>query len=1037
MTKLPEIHQMAEKLQDWAGRMRRVWKRDSNRARSRASRLHLEPLEPRLLLAQAVLLQQQFRQDDFSLSGSYTYYQHVPASSDYIDEIRNGTFSGSGGHIAWTSPADGTGSFQGQAAGDGHSTAVYLGGRKGVADYRLEETGRFDFTIDAASSQLVITSAVATSTHYARYTDLTPNHSRPAPDPAPSRLFGGTDSLYSGTFDPSQHTVSINYQQPSPETTATAPATALAWANSAATDLELTILAHAPTVTIPTGWIPLSPSTPPPAVSAIDLSQGLEFTVDVHGKPLSSANVATPLANVRLFWASSATDTTGAEIPVTSNAGPVGLYWNSSQLQAIIQQFPAPPTGANYVRVMIDAPTGADANPANNSRYLLIEHFQAGVGVSGPISEDTLLDEQAGSLLAPLDRSDPDIKVYAYNPSSALGVGAQVTNDGGGYRYDPRSVPAIQALAPGETANDEIHFMAVKYGTMVADATRRVILTGVNDPPVAGNDSAATTNYRLLSLQPADLLAHDTDVDHNDVVTLQSVAATSSRGAEVQSVLNAAQTQIQEIVYDPSTSNQLRQLVPGQQVTDEITYVISDSSGATATGRVLVTITGEQPLTIDQVAFQLALSDQPTDPIPLVLHTPGIDPSLVQVTVEALDLNVIPAGNLQLTGTTDVRQLVVTPVAGVTGQTRIVVRAADGNGRSAVMSFALVVGLPNDLDLDGVPDDQESAAPNGGDMNADGVSDNRQPHVASLPVPGSNAFLLLSVPEQQFLAHVSLDTSPAPAGPATNADAQFPLGLIQFEVLVDSPGAATTATLRTDLPSPALNRYYQYDSPQAGGPGWRTFMQDASEGATVFADRIAVTLRDGGRGDQDASSDGRINCVAAPATVAHPWQNDNPLDINNDGRVTPVDVLILINQINGGRGGALGQLPVGQQSLPAFLDPAGDDNLIPLDVLLVIVALNNGAGGEGESASILSLPPSPAVPAVYGQNFPAASVGQRLLEEPKPSPLATDVVFTRLGAAASGSGSARPARLASSSAAGEWYEESFADVTYGLLPSLV
>ncbi len=80
-----------------------------------------------------------------------------------------------------------------------------------------------------------------------------------------------------------------------------------------------------------------------------------------------------------------------------------------------------------------------------------------------------------------------------------------------------------------------------------------------------------------------------------------------------------------------------------------------------------------------------------------------------------------------------------------------------------------------------------------------------------------------------------------------------------------------------------------------------------------------------------------------------PWQNAaSPFDVNNDGTVAPLDVLLVINQII-----RLGVrlLPIPQQAVTAFVDTDGDFFLSPIDVLRVINALNRRGSGEGEAST--------------------------------------------------------------------------------------
>jgi hypothetical protein len=84
---------------------------------------------------------------------------------------------------------------------------------------------------------------------------------------------------------------------------------------------------------------------------------------------------------------------------------------------------------------------------------------------------------------------------------------------------------------------------------------------------------------------------------------------------------------------------------------------------------------------------------------------------------------------------------------------------------------------------------------------------------------------------------------------------------------------------------------------------------------------------------------------------------DNPLDVNADGIVSPLDVLVVINTLN-----HLGQY-LGQGAFAfsngIFPDVNGDSFITPLDALLLVNHLNRGpvmgAGGEGEASDMLAM----------------------------------------------------------------------------------
>ena len=72
------------------------------------------------------------------------------------------------------------------------------------------------------------------------------------------------------------------------------------------------------------------------------------------------------------------------------------------------------------------------------------------------------------------------------------------------------------------------------------------------------------------------------------------------------------------------------------------------------------------------------------------------------------------------------------------------------------------------------------------------------------------------------------------------------------------------------------------------------------------------------------------------------------LDKDNDGFVSPIDALIVINQLNTGNQ----PLRVSALATPPFFDVNGDTFVSPVDALSVINYLNshhNSVGGEGEA----------------------------------------------------------------------------------------
>lgn len=82
------------------------------------------------------------------------------------------------------------------------------------------------------------------------------------------------------------------------------------------------------------------------------------------------------------------------------------------------------------------------------------------------------------------------------------------------------------------------------------------------------------------------------------------------------------------------------------------------------------------------------------------------------------------------------------------------------------------------------------------------------------------------------------------------------------------------------------------------------------------------------------------------------WQNSvDPNDVNNDGIITALDALLIINEINAGGSRDLRGTNV---PFPPYIDVTGDNLLSGIDVLQVVnyINANGGGSGEGEGASL-------------------------------------------------------------------------------------
>jgi hypothetical protein len=110
---------------------------------------------------------------------------------------------------------------------------------------------------------------------------------------------------------------------------------------------------------------------------------------------------------------------------------------------------------------------------------------------------------------------------------------------------------------------------------------------------------------------------------------------------------------------------------------------------------------------------------------------------------------------------------------------------------------------------------------------------------------------------------------------------------------------------------------------------------------------LILTLTAAARNGDRISDSFAIRVVPARS----PWQNPRmPEDVNNDGRVTPLDVLIIINILNAQGSHRLPAPPTSGTGEPILIwpDVTGDGLVTPLDALRIINVLNERSQGEGE-----------------------------------------------------------------------------------------
>ncbi|MHA7841060.1 MAG: Ig-like domain-containing protein, partial [Gammaproteobacteria bacterium] len=195
--------------------------------------------------------------------------------------------------------------------------------------------------------------------------------------------------------------------------------------------------------------------------------------------------------------------------------------------------------------------------------------------------EDTLL---MGNVLS--NDSDVDVNdILTVIDSDGLSVnGATVVVDSNGnYSYDPSSASVLQSLAVGENLVDSFTYTISDGNGGTSSATVTVTVNGVNDGPIANDDTNSTDEDTAIN---GNVLSNDSDVDATDVLTVIASDNTSANGATVVVDSNGNYS------YDPSSASVLQSLAVGENLVDSFTYTISDGNGGTSSATVTVTVNG-------------------------------------------------------------------------------------------------------------------------------------------------------------------------------------------------------------------------------------------------------------------------------------------------------------------------------------------------------------------------------------------------------------------------------------------------------------
>ena len=191
---------------------------------------------------------------------------------------------------------------------------------------------------------------------------------------------------------------------------------------------------------------------------------------------------------------------------------------------------------------------------------------------------------------------DSSSLTYTIVANLVAGEGSVVNNSDGTFTFDPGA--DFQDLAVGETRDVTFTYQATdsQATDSLVDATVTITVTGVNDLPIAVDDSRTVAQNVVTTEAAAGVLANDIDADTSDSKTVTKLGADDLIVGTFTTVTNRGATLTLNddgsFTYDPKTSAELIALDIGEAVDDSVQYTMTDPNGETSPATLTITVNG-------------------------------------------------------------------------------------------------------------------------------------------------------------------------------------------------------------------------------------------------------------------------------------------------------------------------------------------------------------------------------------------------------------------------------------------------------------
>lgn len=551
--------------------------------------------------------------------------------------------------------------------------------------------------------------------------------------------------------------------------------------------------------------------------------------------------------------------------------------------------------------------------------------------------------------------------------------GTFTNNNNGTFTFDPGT--DFQDLAVGETRDIALLYNATDMRSVTSNlASLTIRVTGVNDAPTAVNDPTfqsgySTTEDDIISIvsPSAGLIVNDFDVDLSDSLSISGAPLTisSTNGAAVTLQPNGT------FVYDPTAAAAIQALNVGESMVDTFVYTLSDGNGGTDSGTVAISVAGRNdvPVAGDVIvdvvedggavngSFGGSDADAEDDPSDLTYaFVPFTGPSEGTVVNNGDGTFTFdPGSNFQDLGPGETRNVTVqyratdsrgsTSAPGritfsTTGSNDPPTAVDDDGGFNPRNGSTEIDVLANDFDIDGSALDPSSvtivSGPSNGNVSVDGAT-GKVTYTSTQGFTGSDSFTyrMRDAEGAQSLdsnvAKVTIVTTDLPIADDINVTTEegTPVDIDLLQHSRDPDGSIDPTSVQVTTPS--------HGTVQVNGDGSVTYSPTPGY---LGQDTFQYQVRD----NVGAPSNSATVNVEVVANLV-PYRNPlNRYDVNADGRVTPLDMLIIIRALN--KRGSF--VPDGPR--PPYMDTEPEDNRINfLDALGVLNELRRIGNGNGES----------------------------------------------------------------------------------------